>query len=111
MDIEIIREKVIKNLKLVYDPEIPVNIYDLGLIYDVDLAVMKNNELFCYITMTLTSPSCPVAEGLVEQVRVVANAVDEVDSTIIDLTFFPAWEKSMISDEAKEIMETSGAII
>jgi len=105
-----IKEKIIENLKQVYDPEIPVDIYNLGLIYKIELDE-RENYLFCEIDMTLTSPSCPVADSLIEQVRYVAIAVDEVDEIKVNLVFEPIWDLSMMSEDAKEIMQASGAAI
>ncbi len=107
---EIIEEKIIKNLKNVFDPEIPVNVYDLGLIYGIDFEE-KGNYLHCNVLMTLTSPACPVAESLVEQVKYVTLAVDEVDEAKVNLTFNPPWSKDLMSEEGREIMEASGAVI
>lgn len=107
---EELKNKVIKNLKNVFDPEIPVNVYDLGLIYEIYLEE-KNNYLYCYIDMTLTSPACPVVESLVEQVKYVSLAVEEVDEAGVKLTFSPPWNQDMISQEGKEIMAVSGAVI
>jgi FeS assembly SUF system protein len=88
---------IIENLKEVYDPEIPVNIYDLGLIYNVD--VDENNQ--ANIIMTLTAPGCPVADILVDDVHKAATNVEGVLSVNIDLTFDPPWDKSMMSEEAR----------
>lgn len=88
---------IIEKLKDVYDPEIPVNIYDLGLIYNVD--VDENNKVS--IVMTLTAPGCPVADMLVEDVRQAALSVDNVESADVDLIFDPPWDKSMMSEEAR----------
>lgn len=107
---EEIEKKIINNLKSVFDPEIPVNIYDLGLIYDIGFE-MKGNYLYCNILMTLTSPACPVAESLVEQTKYVTLAVDEVDEVKVNLTFNPPWSKDLMSEEGREIMEASGAVI
>ncbi|MGA1932703.1 metal-sulfur cluster assembly factor [Arcobacter sp. YIC-464] len=107
---EVIEEKIIDNLKKVFDPEIPVNIYDLGLIYSIDFEE-KGNYLHCNVLMTLTSPACPVAESLVEQVKYVTLAVDEVDEAYVNLTFNPPWSKDLMSEEGREIMEVSGAVI
>jgi len=107
---EEIKEKIITNLKSVFDPEIPVNIYDLGLIYEIALEE-KKNYLHCHVLMTLTSPACPVAEALVEQVKYVSLAVDEVDEAYVSLTFSPAWSKDMMSEEAQELMSMAGAVI
>ena len=105
-----IKEKVIEYLKHVFDPEIPVNIYDLGLIYDIEFEE-KDHYLYCYITMTLTSPGCPVADALMSEIRYVATAVNEVDETQVALTFDPPWDMSKVSDEGKELLTTSGAYI
>jgi FeS assembly SUF system protein len=88
---------IIERLKDVYDPEIPVNIYDLGLIYNVD--VDENNK--ASIVMTLTAPGCPVADMLVEDVRQAALAVEDVTDADVELTFEPPWDKSMMSEEAR----------
>ncbi len=88
---------IIDNLKEVYDPEIPVNVYDLGLIYNVD--VDENNT--ASIIMTLTAPGCPVADMLVEEITEAARTVDTIETVNVDLTFEPPWEKSMMSEEAR----------
>jgi len=88
---------IIERLKDVYDPEIPVNIYDLGLIYNVD--VDENNK--ASIIMTLTAPGCPVADILVEDVRQAALAVENIAEADVELTFDPPWDKSMMSEEAR----------
>ena len=110
VDLKKIEEKVIENLKNVYDPEIPSNIFDLGLIYNIEF-VQKENYLYCMITMTLTSPTCPVADSLLEQVKYVTLAVDEIDEAMVRLVFSPPWDPSMMSEDAKEIMGASGAAI
>lgn len=109
-DLEAIEKKVIHYLKHVYDPEIPVNIYDLGLIYKVEFEIQEKN-LFCFITMTLTSPGCPVADSLLNEVKQVVSAVDEVDETSVDLTFEPIWDMNKVSDEGKELLLMNGAHI
>lgn len=88
---------IIERLKDVFDPEIPVNIYDLGLIYNVDID--DNNK--ANIIMTLTAPGCPVADILVEDVRQAALAVESITEADVELTFEPPWEKSMMSEEAR----------
>lgn len=105
-----IKEKVIRNIKNVYDPEIPVNIYDLGLIYKIEFDE-KNNYLYAYVEMSLTSPACPVAEMLVEQVKYVTLAVDEIDEASVNVVFNPQWTPDMMSEEARDIMNLSGAAI
>jgi|UniRef100_UPI004047820C metal-sulfur cluster biosynthetic enzyme len=107
-DLKDIEAKIIENLKKVFDPEIPTNIFDLGLIYGIDFE-QKNQYLHCTITMTLTSPTCPVAESLLEQVKYVTLAVDEVDEAKVTLVFSPPWDPSMMSEDAKEVMGASGA--
>lgn len=88
---------IIERLKDVFDPEIPVNIYDLGLIYNVDV----DDEDKASIIMTLTAPGCPVADILVEDVRQAALAVDSIKQADVELTFEPPWDKSMMSEEAR----------
>ena len=89
---------IIERLKDVYDPEIPVNIYDLGLIYNVDVDDTTNKAS---IVMTLTAPGCPVADILVEDVRQAALAVESITDADVELTFEPPWDKSMMSEEAR----------
>lgn len=109
-DFEKIKEKIIENLKKVYDPEIPVDIYNLGLVYDIRLE-QRDNYLYCEIDMTLTSPACPVADSLLDQVKHVTLAVNEVDEAKVNLVFEPIWEFSMMSEEAREVMGASGAVL
>lgn len=89
--------RIVGVLKSIYDPEIPVNIYDLGLIYNIDL----DQECIAHITMTLTAPNCPMAEQLVEEVRYKVGGTRGVKDIDLKLTFNPPWDKSMLSDEAK----------
>ncbi len=88
---------IIEHLRDVYDPEIPANIYDLGLIYNVDID--DSNKVS--IIMTLTAPGCPVADILVEDVRQAALAVEGIEEVNVELTFDPPWDKSMMSEEAR----------
>ncbi len=88
---------IINNLKEVYDPEIPVNVYDLGLIYNVDIDENNNAN----IVMTLTAPGCPVVDVLVDEITQAAQSVDGIESVNVDLTFEPPWDKSMMSEEAR----------
>lgn len=90
-------DNIIKELHDVYDPEIPVNIYDLGLIYSVD--VDEKNK--ATVVMTLTAPGCPMADMIVQDVYAKTIGVEGVDDCFVDLTFEPAWDKSMMSEEAK----------
>jgi FeS assembly SUF system protein len=84
-------------LRTIYDPEIPVNIYDLGLIYDIGL----DDEHIAHITMTLTAPNCPMAEELIEEVKYKTGGAKGVKEVDLKLTFTPPWDKSMLSEEAK----------
>jgi len=90
-------EKIVRYLKTVYDPEIPVNIYDMGLIYRIDL--QENGHLV--IDMTLTAPSCPAADFLVEDVTQKMRSIDEVKDVQVNIVFEPEWTKDMMSEEAK----------
>ena len=92
-----IKDKVIAEIKKIYDPEIPVNIYELGLIYDVN--VDKDNNV--YVKMTLTSPNCPVAESLPNEVKNSIKDIKEVKDVNLDLVWDPPWDKSMMSEAAK----------
>lgn len=92
-----LRDEVIEALKTIFDPEIPVNIYELGLVYEV--AVAEDRKV--RIRMTLTSPMCPVAESLPGEVEAKAAAVEGVESAEIDLVWEPAWEPGMMSEAAK----------
>ncbi len=91
-----LKEKVIAEIKKIYDPEIPVNIYELGLIYDVSI-----NEKNVKIKMTLTTPNCPVAESLPKEVKDSIMNIDGVDKVDLDLVWEPPWDKSMMSESAK----------
>jgi FeS assembly SUF system protein len=90
-------EKIVRYLKTVYDPEIPVNIYDMGLIYKIDLQDDGN----LVIDMTLTAPSCPAADFLVEDVTQKMRSIDEVKDVQVNIVFEPEWTKDMMSEEAK----------
>ena len=93
-------EKVILALKQVYDPEIPVNIYDLGLIYELN--IRKSRQV--YIQMTFTAPNCPMADEVMADVKNNVEDVPGVTGCEIDLVFEPAWDQSMLSDEARVIL-------
>lgn len=90
-------EKIVVELKSIFDPEIPVDIYELGLIYDV--FVNEDNEV--KIMMTLTSPNCPVAESLPQEVEEKIKSIDEVKTAEVEITFDPPWTKDLMSEEAK----------
>jgi FeS assembly SUF system protein len=92
-----LRDRVIQVLKTCYDPEIPVDIYELGLIYEV--RVDPGNDV--YIKMTLTSPACPVAETLPPEVEQKVKNMPDVNDAKVELTFEPPWEKDMMSEEAR----------
>ncbi|TLX76158.1 SUF system Fe-S cluster assembly protein [Labilibacter sediminis] len=91
-----IEEEIVNVLKTIFDPEIPVNIYDLGLIYEVNV----NEEGKAVIVMTLTSPNCPVAESMPEEVFDKVSEVEGVKHVDVNLTFDPPWTKDMLSEEA-----------
>ena len=91
-----IEERIVAVLKTVYDPEIPVDVYNLGLIYKIDLA--DNGELT--LDMTMTAPNCPAADFIVEDVRMKVESVEGVTAVTINLVFEPEWDKDMMSEEA-----------
>ena len=90
-------EQIVRVLKSIYDPEIPVDIYELGLIYDV----MVNEDMEVKVLMTLTSPNCPVAESLPQEVEQKIKAIDAVKSVELELTFDPPWTRDLMSEEAR----------
>ena len=95
---EILESDIVACLKMVFDPEIPVNIYDLGLIYEINI-FQKSSAV--HILMTLTSPACPVAGEIPEWVKGAALMAHGVEKVEVELTFDPPWDQSMMSDEAK----------
>ena len=92
-----IEEKIVAMLKTVYDPEIPVNVYDLGLIYKIVFSYSGESAL----DMTLTAPNCPAADFIMEDIRQKVESVEGVNSATINLVFEPEWDKDMMSEEAK----------
>lgn len=92
-----IEEKIVDVLKTVYDPEIPVNIYDLGMIYKIDVDEKGNLDM----DMTFTAPSCPAADFILEDVRTKVESVEGIKSANINLVFDPVWVQSMMSEEAR----------
>jgi len=90
-------ESIVKVLKSIYDPEIPVDIYELGLIYDV----MVNTDYEVKILMTLTSPNCPVAESLPREVEEKVKTIENIKDVDVEITFDPPWSKDLMSEEAK----------
>ena len=95
-ELQKLQDKIVVMLRTVYDPEIPVNIYDLGLIYDVDIDDANNVT----VEMTFTSPSCPAADFILMDVQMKVESLPEVNSVDLNLTFDPPWDKSMMSEEA-----------
>jgi FeS assembly SUF system protein len=97
MDANELGEKIVKVLKSIYDPEIPVDIYELGLIYDV----FVNEDNHVKVLMTLTTPNCPVAETLPLEVEDKVRSIEEVTEAKVELTFDPPWTRDLMSEEAK----------
>ena len=91
------KEKIIEEIRKIYDPEVPVNIYDLGLIYDIKV----KDEKFVIIKMTLTTPNCPVAESLPKDVKEGAMQVEGIEDVDLELVWDPPWNKDMMSEAAK----------
>jgi FeS assembly SUF system protein len=96
-ELEAIGDKIVNVLKTIYDPEIPVDIYELGLIYDVFVSVENNAK----ILMTLTSPNCPVAESLPVEIEDKVKTLKEIENCEVEITFDPTWTQEMMSEEAK----------
>ncbi len=96
-EVQEIGDKIVGVLKTIYDPEIPVDIYELGLIYDV----FVNDENNAKILMTLTSPNCPVAESLPIEIEDKVKSLKEINNAEVEITFDPSWTQEMMSDEAK----------
>ena len=92
-----LKDKVIAEIKKIYDPEIPVNIYELGLIYDIKIDTKNNVK----VNMTLTTPNCPVAESLPKEVKDSIMEINEVNKVDLDVVWDPPWDKSMMSEAAK----------
>jgi|SRR5688572_24250732 FeS assembly SUF system protein len=97
METEVLKEKVIEVLKSIFDPEIPVNIYELGLIYEVEILPMNNVQ----VVMTLTAPSCPAAQSLPIEVDQKVRQIEGVNDVHVSVTWNPAWNKSMMSEVAQ----------
>lgn len=92
-----LEEKIVKMLKTVYDPEIPVNVYDLGLIYKIDL----DDNACLRLDMTLTAPNCPAADFILEDIRMKLESIDGIKSVDVNLVFEPEWNQDMMTEEAK----------
>jgi FeS assembly SUF system protein len=97
MSTEALKEKVVECLQSIYDPEIPVNIYELGLIYEVDILPVNNVQ----IVMTLTAPSCPAAQSLPVEVDQKVRQIENVNDVYVTVTWNPPWDKSMMSEAAQ----------
>jgi FeS assembly SUF system protein len=97
MDKKQLENTIITVIKTIYDPEIPVDIYELGLIYDIDIDTDRNVK----VSMTLTSPSCPVAESLPMEVEEKIRGIELVNDAKVEITFDPPWDKEMMSEEAQ----------
>ena len=97
IDTTVLGEKIVRVLKTIFDPEIPVDIYELGLIYDV----FVNEDYEVKILMTLTTPNCPVAETLPLEVEEKVKSLNEVKSSEVEITFDPPWSQDLMSEEAK----------
>lgn len=97
MNEPLLRDKIEEALRTIFDPEIPVNIYELGLIYKIQ--ILENNVVHVY--MTLTAPACPAAGEILGEVEEKVKAIEEVNEVEVRLTFDPPWDRAMMSDEAK----------
>lgn len=100
IDIDKLRQKILAELRTIYDPELPVNIYDLGLIYKVEV----NEAAEVYIEMTLTTPSCPEAQSLPNKVETTIEAMPEVKKVKLELVWDPPWDKDRLSEEVKMLL-------
>ena len=97
MDLKVLEQQIIDTLKTVYDPEIPVDVYELGLIYEINITL----EGHVHLVMTLTSPNCPAAESMPSEIESKVKALQNVMSFELELTFEPTWHQDLMSDEAK----------
>jgi FeS assembly SUF system protein len=97
MDTETLKQKIIERLQTIYDPEIPVNIYEMGLIYEIDILPVNNAQ----IVMTLTAPSCPAAQSLPVEVDQKVRQIEGVNDVHVSVTWNPPWDKSMMSEAAQ----------
>lgn len=97
IDFLALENKVMKAIKTVYDPEIPVDIYELGLIYEIEV----DDEFVAHVIMTLTSPNCPVADSIPAEVKERIEAIEDIKKANVVMTFEPPWDKSMMSEEAQ----------
>lgn len=97
--------RVIEQLRLVYDPEIPVNVYDLGLIYKIDIATRDDGTFDVIIDMTLTTPNCPIAEQIPVMIQEAVQNADGVGDVKVNLVWDPPWDRSRMSDEARMMLD------
>jgi len=98
-------DKIISRLKTVYDPEIPVNVFDLGLIYKIDVDPTENGKFKVAIDMTLTTPNCPIADQIPVMVKTAALSTEGAGEVTVSLVWDPPWDKSMLSDEARMMLD------
>ncbi len=96
-----LRDRIVSAIRTVYDPEIPVNVYDLGLIYEIDIKEEGDEDSNVVVQMTLTAPGCPVADILVAEVEACTRAVDGVGKAIVELVWDPPWSDALMSEAAK----------
>ena len=97
MDTEILNQKIIETLKTVFDPELPVNIYDLGLIYKIDIDSDKNIT----VEMTLTSPTCPIADKIIDEVKTKISRIESANNVTVNIVFDPPWDMTRMSEEVQ----------
>ena len=101
------KENIIEVIEQCYDPEIPVDLWNLGLIYNIDFKLSKTNRYIINITMTLTTPGCGMADHIANDLKNKLLGINEVSDVCIDITFDPPWEASMMTEKAKEILGLS----
>ena len=94
--------KIIEVLKQCYDPEIPVDLWSLGLIYNINISEAKNNKSDVSITMTLTTPGCTMGSYMAEDIKMKLSGIEEINSSDVDVTFDPPWKPEMMNDEARK---------
>lgn len=99
--VAVLGEKIVARIRTVFDPEIPVNIYDLGLIYSIDVKPLEDSKADVRIEMTLTTPNCPVAADMPAMVQMAVLKLDEINEANVKLVWDPPWDRSRMSDEAK----------
>jgi len=105
MDEDALKERVIEALRSVYDPELPVNLYEMGPFYKIEIVQSELGKVTCAIDMTLTSPACSVSDLLVERVYGVLGEIKELDETYVQLVFDPPWNPMMMSEDARLLVD------